>query len=211
MNSDYLKLCLITHSQKKSFILQAIEGGVTCIQLREKSKDLNQIYNIALELKNILTSYKIPLIINDHIEIAKAVDADGVHLGQSDCSPIDARQILGPNKIIGWSIETLKELDIANQLTCIDYIAASAVFESQTKTDCKTIWGLDGLKEIIRTAKHPTIAIGGITQDNVESIIETGAAGVAVISAIHNQKNPKEAAIHLINKINQTFARKQHV
>lgn len=208
MIKDHLKLCLITNTQTtsivayKQFILKAIEGGVTCIQLREKSKSIAQIRDIALMLKEALTPFKIPLIINDYIEIAKEIDADGVHLGQSDVSPDDARQFLGANKIIGWSIETLEQLRIANELSSIDYIAASAVFPSTSKSNCKTIWGLDGLRQIIQQSKHPVIAIGGINQTNIRNIMDCGASGAAVISAIHCDKHPQKAAQRLINEMN---------
>jgi thiamine-phosphate pyrophosphorylase len=217
MIKNHLTLCLLTNAQiesfdlYKEFILQAVEGGVTLIQLREKSKNLTTIRRMALELKTILDPVNIPLLINDHVEIAKEIDADGVHLGQSDCSPAEARQFLGPAKIIGWSIETLKELEIANQLTCIDYIAASAIFPSQTKSDCKTIWGLEGLRKITQLSRHPVIAIGGITQHNIQQVIDQGADGAAVISAIHCHDNPKKAATHLITEINKSKQRKHYV
>ncbi len=203
----YLKLCLITHAQSapfhlyKKFILQAIAGGITSIQLREKSKNLNELRDFGFKLKTLLNPFKIPLIINDHLELAKEIEADGVHLGQSDTSPITAREMLGPHKIIGLSIETLSELAIANQLTCIDYIAASAVFQSTTKTNCKTIWGLNGLQKITQHSKHPVIGIGGINENNIKHIIAAGAKGAAVISAIHNHPNPDIAARHLIERI----------
>jgi thiamine-phosphate pyrophosphorylase len=217
MIEDQLKLCLVTSietkpfSLYKEFILRAVEGGVTLVQLREKSKNLTQIRHIALELKAMLDPFNIPLIINDYVEIAREIDADGVHLGQSDLSPDAARQLLGPSKIIGWSIETLEELEIANQLTCIDYIAVSAVFSSKTKSDCKTIWGLDGLRKIAGKSKHPVIAIGGIDQQNIQHIIDNGASGAAVISAIHCQNDPKKAAHNLITEINQSIKRKKYV
>ncbi len=206
---NQFRLCLVTNMQTipfpqyKEFILQAVAGGVTLIQLREKFKNVTQIRDMALALKAILDPVNIPLIINDYVEVAKEIDADGVHLGQSDISPYHARQLLGPTKIIGWSVETPEELEMANQLTCIDYIAASAVFPSKTKSDCKTIWGLDGLQKITQQSKHPVIAIGGINQQNIRSIMEHGASGAAVISAIHDQKNPKKAAHDLIMEINQ--------
>ena len=207
---DHLKLCLVTKTTintfdvYKKFLLQAVEGGVTLVQLREKFKNPTELKSIALELKSIL---KVPLIINDNIEIAKEIDADGVHLGQSDSSPILARELLGPKKIIGLSIETLPQLTIANQLTCINYIAASAVFPSKNKSDCKTIWGLDGLQKITQLSKHPVVAIGGIDQHNIQQIIENGASGAAVIGAIHDQDDPKTAARNLLKKINQQLER----
>jgi thiamine-phosphate pyrophosphorylase len=216
MIKDHLKLCLITNAQStpfslyKKFIMQTITGGITLVQLREKSKNLIQLQQMALELKSLLNPFKIPLIINDHIEITKETDVDGVHLGQSDLSPIEARQILGPKKIIGWSVETLEELEIANQLTCIDYIAASTVFPSQTKSNCKTIWGLEGLQKITSQSKHPVVAIGGIYQHNIQSVIENGACGAAVISAIHQHSNPRRAASNLLTVINQSIERRNY-
>lgn len=217
MIEDQLTLCLVTNIQEKPFslykeiILQAVAGGVTLIQLREKSKNLTHIRQMALKLKTILNPLKIPLIINDYVEIVKEIDADGVHLGQSDLSPTVARKILGPNKIIGLSIESLEELEIANQLTCIDYIAVSAVFPSKTKPECKTIWGLDGLLKITQKSKHPVIAIGGINQQNIRDVIDNGVSGAAVVSAIHCHRDPQKAANHLIKEINQSIKRKKHV
>ncbi len=215
MIEEQLALCLVTNAQAKPFsqykeiILQAVAGGVTLIQLREKSKNFAQVRQIALELKAILAPLKVPLIINDYVEIVKEIDADGVHLGQSDLSPSDARAILGPNKIIGWSIESFEELEIANQLTCIDYIAVSAVFPSKTKPDCKTIWGLDGLLKITKKSKHPVVAIGGINQQNICDVIDNGASGAAVVSAIHCHNDPKEAANQLISEIYKSIYKQE--
>ena len=185
------------------FMLKAIQGGVTSIQLREKTKNLFEFHQLALQFKLILRPFKIPLIINDHVEIAKDIDADGIHIGQSDLSPDKARKILGPEKIIGWSVETLKELEIANQLTCINYIAASAIFSSKTKSDCKTIWGITGLQKIIHLSKHPVLAIGGINLRNIRMVMDSGAYGVAVVSAIHDH-DPRKAAADLIAEIDHT-------
>lgn len=199
-NRHQFKLCLVTNAQHLSFseyknlIIQVVEGGVTLIQLRDKSKKLSPIRKMALELKALLAPFKVPLIINDYLSLAKEIDADGVHLGQADASPAEARQLLGPDKIIGWSIETLAELELANQSTCLDYVAASAVFPSQTKKDCKTIWGLEGLQHIAKQSKHPVMAIGGIDPNNVASVIAHDACGVAVVSVLHTAKDPKDSA-----------------
>ena len=214
MNARALRLCLVTNLQNQSFslykpfILKAIQGGITSVQLREKTKNLFEFQQLALKLKSTLRPFKIPLIINDHVEIAKDVDADGVHIGQSDLSPYEARKILGPSKIIGWSVETLKELEIAKQLTCIDYIAASAVFPSKTKPDCKTIWGIAGLRQITELSKYPVIAIGGINLSNIGAIMDNGACGAAVIGAIHNH-DPRKSAADLIAEIDYTIEKKR--
>jgi thiamine-phosphate pyrophosphorylase len=202
---NYLKLCLITHTKKRplseyrAFILRAIQGGVTSVQLREKD-DVSTIASYALALQAILKPLNIPLIINDDVAIAQTINADGVHIGQSDMSPMVARQILGPHKIIGWSIETLKELEIANQMADIDYVAASAVFPSKTKPNCKTIWGVEGLQTITQISRHPVIAIGGINKNNIGKVMASGACGAAVIGAIHDHfPRPQKAAADLIH------------
>jgi thiamine-phosphate pyrophosphorylase len=208
MNIHALRLCLVTHPHHyffenyEQFILQAIRGGITSVQLRNKTSQ-PMMHTLALALISLLRPLKIPLIINDNIDLAKEVDADGVHLGQSDRKPFEARQILGPDKIIGWSIETYEQLKEANQLQCIDYIAASAVFPSKTKPDCKTIWGFKGLKKITKTSIHPVVAIGGINKSNIRKVIGAGACGAAVISAIHDHTQPGNAAQELMKEINQ--------
>lgn len=205
--NEYLKLCLVTHIKSRSIddyqkiILSAIRGGVTSIQLREKNLSFKDLKSLALSLQTLLKPYKIPFIINDNVALAKEIDADGVHLGQTDISPIDARKLLGKDKIIGLSIESFQELEIANQLDCINYIAASAVFQSKTKNNCRTIWGLDGLKEIVKKSIHPVIAIGGINSKNINDVMECGAAGVAVISAIHDHPQPEVMADIMLHKI----------
>lgn len=214
MKIHALKLCLVTDLQNQPFssyqslLIDAIRGGITSVQLREKNKTPPEFHDLALQFKSTLSDFNIPLIINDHVEIAKAIDADGVHIGQSDLSPYEARNLLGPSKIIGWSVETIQELVIANQLTCIDYIAASAVFPSKTKLNCKTIWGLTGLQQISKLSKHHVIAIGGIDINNVAAIFDNGAAGVAVVSAIHNQ-NPKKSAAELLARIDHSIEKRE--
>ena len=204
-----LKLCLVTHQNQPSFndykqyIQQAIKGGVTSIQLRDKTLPITALRNTAIALLDLLRPLSIPLIINDNATLAKEIDAEGVHLGQSDQSPVDVRDMLGPKKIIGWSIETLEQLEQANELDCIDYIAASAIFNSNSKKDCKTIWGLTGLKQITQRSRHPVVAIGGINAGNIRDVILHGACGTAVISAIHDHKNPELAASELIRNMQE--------
>lgn len=208
-----LKLCLITHlehpffdEQYEQFILNVINAGVSSIQLRDKTAEPLTRRSKALALLSLLRPHNIPLIINDDVALAKEIDADGVHLGQSDKDPAQARLILGRDKIIGWSIESNEQLMHANTLSCIDYVAASAIFPSKTKTDCKTIWGLNGLKKIARLANHPVIAIGGINIGNIQEVINQGAYGAAVISALHDSPKPKEMAQALIQIISKGAA-----
>lgn len=209
MLTSTLKLCLVTHQTNQSldsyrqFILRAVKSGVTSVQLRNKKDDPVAMHEMAVMLMNVLRPLKIPLIINDNVGLAKEIDADGVHLGQSDCSPVLARQILGNDKIIGLSIETMEELEQANRLTCINYIAASTVFPTETKTNCRTIWGLNGLSKIIMISKHPVVAIGGINIGNARDVMITGVIGVAVISAIHDHVHTELAVKQLVQAINR--------
>lgn len=214
MNVHALKLCLVTNLQNQSFqsyesfLLKAIKGGITSVQLRAKNKNLLEFRELALQLKKLLSPFRIPLIINDHVEIAQEIDADGVHIGQSDYAPHEARKILGASKILGWSIETLADLEAANQLTCIDYVGASAVFPSKTKLDCHTIWGLSGLEIITKLSRHPVVAIGGIQLTNVRSVMECGACGVAVVDALHCA-DPQQSANDLIAEINDSIQKRE--
>lgn len=209
MNVSSLKLCLITHPEHYSIenhehlVLQAISGGVTSVQVRNKTNSHSTTGALAIALISRLRPLKIPVIINDNVDLAKEVDADGVHLGQSDQNPFEARQILGPDKIIGLSIETYEQLNQANQLQCIDYIAASAIFPSKTKPDCNTIWGLEGLRKITQSSTHPVVAIGGVNINNIRELMDAGACGAAVISAIYDHPQPQQAADALIKEINQ--------
>ncbi len=216
MNARALRLCLVTNLQNQpyslyeSFILKAIQGGITSVQLREKTTNLFEFRQLALQLRSTLRPFKIPLIINDHVDIAKDIDADGVHIGQSDLSPYEARKILGPSKIIGLSVETLNELEIANQLTFLTYIGLSAVHPSRTKPDCKTIWGINGLRQAAELSNHPVMAIGGINLSNIGMIMDSGACGAAVIGAIHNH-DPRKSAADLIGEIDYSIEKKRNL
>lgn len=205
-----LKLCLVTERYDSHFIQSAISGGVTLVQYRDKTKPFSEQLFAAQSLKKILKPYSVPLIINDNIELAKRSDADGVHLGQSDQSPDMARKILGPNKIIGLSIENLEQLEKANPLSCLNYVAASALFPTPSKLNCEQYWGLAGLKKCVERSRHPTITIGGITAENVFEIMQCGVVGVAVISAIQSHANPELAARELRDEIlrGEQYARK---
>ena len=217
MQKNYLKLCVVTNFKAsdfyayQEFISSIAHAGVTCIQLRAKKSSDEELLYFGSTLKEILQPLGIPLIINDNVAVAKAVDADGVHIGQDDLSPQAARDILGPDKIIGWSVETLTDLENANKLDCINYIGASAVFNSTTKLDCKTFWGIEGLTALTAQSKHPVVGIGGINLDNVESVIASGAAGAAVISAIHQHPQPAVITAEFIKKINSTMDKQNHV
>lgn len=179
---------------------EAVKGGVTMVQLREKNCSTSEFIELALWLKQTLAPYKVPLIINDRIDVALAVDADGVHLGQSDMPYFLARQQLGYHKIIGLSVENMEQVHLANAMD-VDYIGISPIFSTPTKTDTAQPFGLEGVKQIMAISKHKAVAIGGINLENTTSIIEAGAHGVAVVSAICSAKSPREAALRLKDKV----------
>ncbi len=191
-------LCLVT--QIESYTLpkyldlleEAISGGVTHVQFRAKMLSRFEAYIWAFGLQKFLKAKEIPLIINDNVALADVVNAAGVHLGQTDGSPLQARVRLGKDKCIGLSVESLGELHAANQLDYIDYVAASAVFPTPTKTNCKKIWGLHGLSKFVQQSKHPVIAIGGIHTQNIMRVMEQGVTGVAVVSAIQASETVRE-------------------
>ena len=178
---------------------EAVRGGVTVVQLREKNISTVEFYNLACSLKRLLAPYNIPLIINDRLDIALASDADGIHIGQSDMPYEVVRKILGKDKIIGLSVVSVEQAREANKLD-VDYIGLSPVFSTNTKTDINTPLELKGIKEIASFTRHKTVAIGGINKANTGAIIKNGADGIAVVSAIVSHDNPREAAA-VLNEI----------
>lgn len=164
-------------------IEQAVKGGVTMVQLREKDCSTGEFVEKAVRLKKLLAKYNVPLIINDRVDVALACDADGVHIGQSDMPFHLVRELLGKDKIIGLSVESKVQVIAANWLDT-DYIAASPVFETNTKTNTQTVWGYEGIEWIKSASKHKLVAIGGMNHDTIGKTIAAGADGVAVISAI---------------------------
>ncbi len=202
MNNIDLSLYLVTdqglsRGRSHEFIVtEAVKGGVTIVQLREKDISSREFYQLAKSLMSILKPLKIPLIINDRLDIALAVDADGLHIGQSDLPYSVARRIMGKDKIIGLSVETIEQASEANNLD-VDYIGLSPVFSTNTKLDINTPLGLSGIQKIASFTNHKTVAIGGINSSNAQSVIASGADGIAVVSAIVSQDNPKEEASNL--------------
>ncbi len=177
-------------------VRKAVAGGVTCVQIREKSAGTREFIEIAAAVKNILAGSVVPLIINDRVDIALAVKADGVHLGQSDM-PIDiARKICGQEMIIGLSAESEKDAIVAER-DGADYIAVSPVFSTPTKIDTAKPLGLSGIKNIKNLVNLPVIGIGGINLSNAADVIKSGADGIAVVSAIMAADDPEKAAREL--------------
>ena len=199
---DSLKLYLVTDRELalgrslEEVVSEAVKGGVTIVQLREKDTSTGEFIEIAFRLKNILEPYNVPLIINDRVDVALAVDADGLHIGQSDMPYNIARKLLGPDKIIGLSVENMDDLLRANKLD-VDYVGISPVYVTPTKTDTAEPFGLEGLRKAVELSVHPTVAIGGMNADTIADVIEAGADGVAVVSAICSAVFPCFAAEEL--------------
>lgn len=187
-------LCLF-HSLDEVVRLSAL-GGVSLVQLREKESDSRQFLDLAKHLKEILKPYSIPLLINDRLDICLAAKADGVHLGQSDLPWREARRILGKDAIIGLSLETKEDyhsLIETDPNPSLDYLAVSPIFDTDTKTDTKPAWGLEGLRWLRSKTAIPIVAIGGIKESNAKAVREAGADSIAVVSAICSAKDPKLA------------------
>lgn len=179
---------------------EAVRGGVTVVQLREKDADTRSFLQLAHRLKERLDPYGVPLIINDRVDIALACGAAGVHLGQQDMPPTTARALLGPDAVIGLSIERMADLEAA-QHEPVDYLGVSPIFSTPTKTDTISEWGLAGLRTVRAATERPLIAIGRMQPDNVSDVLAAGANGIAVVSAICAAPNPAAAAQQLRNLI----------
>ncbi len=181
----------------ESVVKEAVQGGVKLVQLREKDLDTRDFIEMARSLKSLLSEHQVPLIINDRLDVAQAVGAEGVHIGQSDMSYPDARRILGYDKLIGLSVESNEQARQARELDA-DYIALSPIFSTPTKTDTKIEWGYDGIKTARAYLSHPLVAIGGINLTNISDVLEAGADIIAVVSAISKSQEPRQSA-HALN------------
>ncbi|MBE5967857.1 MAG: thiamine phosphate synthase [Lachnospiraceae bacterium] len=173
-------------------IKQALKGGVTFVQLREKTLDEENFLAEAREIKGLCRRYQVPFVINNNVALAKAVDADGVHVGQSDMEAGMARKMLGPDKIIGVSAQTVEQAVLAEERGA-DYLGVGAVFPTGTKADAEEV-SLETLKAICKAVRIPVIAIGGISKENVMQLRESGICGVAVVSALFAQPDIEKAA-----------------
>lgn len=198
---DY-SLYLITANRigELETVAAAVRGGVQLLQFRYKGSIGEDDVNRARALQRICRSAGIPFIVNDHLELAHALNADGVHLGQSDGEPERARRLLGPSAIIGVSVGSVAEATAAEEAGA-DYVGAGDVFGTGSKADADPPIGLDGLREIVGAISIPVVAIGGVTQENAGRAIAAGAAGVAVISAIYDAPDPEDAARRLYDAV----------
>lgn len=174
---------------------QAILGGVTVVQLREKHADLEAFLALAREVKSVTDRYQVPLIINDNLEVALAVDAAGIHVGQEDLAADAVRQRIGDKKVLGVSAQTVEQA-LAAERAGADYLGVGAVFPTSSKADAVEV-DFATLQAICRAVQIPVVAIGGITADNMTDLQDSGIVGVAVISAIFSQPDVKAAAQRL--------------
>lgn len=183
----------------KDHVAASLKGGVTFLQLREKSLSQEAFIKEAKTLKALCQHYEVPFVINDNVAVAKAVDADGVHVGQSDMAMTEARAALGKDKIIGVSVQTLAQA-LAAEAAGADYLGVGAVFTTSTKTDAADV-AYDVLQEICHSVTIPVVAIGGIGPKNLPKLSGSGIDGVAVVSAIYASEDIEGAARCLLESV----------
>lgn len=180
-----------------------IKNNATFIQLREKNLDYNSFKELAMELKRITDKYQIPFVINDNIQIAMEIDADGVHLGQKDLVATKARDILGKDKILGVSVNNVQQA-IEAEKAGVDYLGVGSVFSTSTKLDARNV-EMEEIKKITKTVNIPVVGIGGINEENIHLLKGSGLDGVAVISAILAQKDIEKATRNLYKLSKEVF------
>ena len=178
-------------------VKSAVAGGVDLVQLREKQAPTREFVQLGKALVELLAPTRVKLIVNDRVDVALAIGADGVHIGQSDMDYLDARRLMGEQAVIGLSVESLAQARAAQQLK-VDYLGVSPIFTTPTKAELKQGLGLDGLRQIRQISKHPLIAIGGINRENVADVLAAGADGIAVVSAIAAAADPQSATRQLL-------------
>jgi thiamine-phosphate pyrophosphorylase len=176
---------------------EALKGGVTMLQLREKTASSRDFYQLAVRMKELAAAYQVPLIIDDRLDIALAADAGGLHVGQDDLPVAVARRILGPGKILGYSVSTVEEA-IYGEQNGADYLGAGPVYATGSKADAGSPIGIDGLRQIKQSVAIPVVGIGGVGEANILDVKRTGVDGASVISAIMGSRDLKRAAGALI-------------
>ena len=183
-------------------VRESLEGGVTFLQLREKELDDETFFEEAVRIKKMAREYNVPFVINDNVDIAVKMDADGVHVGQSDMQADDVRALIGPDKILGVSAQTVEQALMAQEKGA-DYLGVGAVFPTGSKDDADEV-SFETLKDICDAVSIPVVAIGGITYENTSELKGSGICGIAVISAIYAQKDIK-AASEQLKKVTQNM------
>jgi len=186
-------------------VLQAVRGGASMVQLREKRASTRFFVEEAQQIKQLLAPYGVPLIINDRVDVALAVGADGVHIGQDDMPYPLARRLLGAQAIIGLSVETVEQV-LEAEAYDVDYLGVSPIFATPTKTDTKGVWGLEGLAQVRQLSHHRLVAIGGLNATNVAQVVQAGADAIAVVSAVCSAPDPQRAAEELCRIIQSSRA-----
>ena len=182
----------------------AVKGGITMVQLRDKKASTNDRIGVGKELQKILKDTEIPLIINDDVEAALAIDADGIHIGQNDKSTVEIRGKVGKDKIVGLSCETIEDAKAADP-ALVDYIGISPVLPTPTKSDFNAYIGLDGISDIANATSLPSVAIGGLKREHCGKIFSTGCQGMAVVSAICGKDDPYMETKLLHDEIRRVF------
>lgn len=205
-NIDYtLYLCtdreLMSTETLEEAVEKAIKGGCTVVQLREKHCSSREFYQAAMNIREITRKYQVPLIINDRVDIALAIDADGVHVGQSDLPASVVRSIIGEDKIVGVSAAKVSEAEQAVK-DGADYLGVGAMFPTDTKTDARPVT-MEELRAIRSAADVPIVVIGGINQKTVHHFKDTGIDGLAVVSAVIAAKDIEQAAREMVSKFRE--------
>ncbi|MEO5660716.1 MAG: thiamine phosphate synthase [Polaromonas sp.] len=215
LNPDVLRLYLVTDQSLMrgralaDVVAAAVQGGVSCVQLREKNLNSREFLAQAVLLKKLLAPHGVPLVINDRIDIALACSAEGVHLGQSDL-PVDAaRRLLPPDVFIGWSVESMDDV-LQSAALALDYLGVSPVFSTPTKTDTRNAWGLEGLAAVRAQTRLPLVAIGGIHAGNARDVLRAGADSLAVVSALCAADDPHAAAAKLRMLCDEELTMRKH-
>ena len=185
-------------------VRESLEGGVTFLQLREKALDDENFYKEAVRLQEMAREYGVPFVVNDNVDIAVRMDADGVHVGQSDMEAGDVRALIGPDKILGVSAQTVEQAVLAEKRGA-DYLGVGAVFPTGSKDDAVEV-SHETLKAICEAVSIPVVAIGGITVNNTPDLAGSGICGIAVISAIYGQKDIYQATVSL-KKVTEEMVR----
>ena len=185
-------------------VRESLEGGVTFLQLREKDLDDENFYKEAVRLQEMAREYGVPFVVNDNVDIAVRMDADGVHVGQSDMEAGDVRALIGPDKILGVSAQTVEQAVLAEKRGA-DYLGVGAVFPTGSKDDAVEV-SHETLKAICEAVSIPVVAIGGITVNNTPELAGSGICGIAVISAIYGQKDIYQATVSM-KKVTEEMVR----
>ncbi|MFI9081964.1 thiamine phosphate synthase [Streptomyces sioyaensis] len=202
-----LSLYLVTdtrlcgHLGVAATVAAAVQGGVTAVQLRDPDADARTLFALGRAIQAELSGTRVPLIVNDRLDVAVWLDAGGVHLGQRDVSPEIARRLLGPHAYVGLSVSRPEQL--VHVPDAVDYLGVGPVFPQSTKPDADAPLSLDGLAGIVRESALPCVAIGGVGISEAAAVMDTGAAGIAVVSAVCGQPDPRAAARSLTHALRQ--------